>query len=859
MQLKITFFFTILSFCLISQVNDDFTDGNFTSNPLWIGDDSVFVITDDGGNLKLNSNKLLANSSFYLATGNTAVLNSQWEMNIRLAFNTSSANYVDVFLNADQSNLLNPTLNSYFVRLGGTSDEVSLFKKINGIETKIIDGVDASLNTSNNNLKLKVTCSANSEWSLYRDQTGVGNAYFLEGTVTDNSLLTGAFFGVGIRQSTASFFQKHFFDNVYVGPIVVDTEAPSIVFSNATSATSIDVLFSEPIEISSAENISNYNLLPNAVLVSAQRDATNLALVHLSCALNLENGTTYSLSVNNVEDLNGNQISTATSEFTYIVAENPEVGDIVINEFMADPSPAVGLPEIEFVEIYNRSSKYFNVNGWKLGDNSTQGTIGSAWLAPNAYLVLCPSASVSLFENAVGVTSFPGLNNSGDDISIVANNVILDKISYTDLWYGDEEKKNGGYTLERINPFKPCSGGENWKASAHLSGGTPGAENSVLSIVADTIAPTLLSSKVINSNSLQLTFSENCDSTALMNLVFTSSPSLSVFSKVVSSAFSNQLLLLFNESLQGSLVYTFSLSELSDCAGNSSLLSGEFALAELPISGDLVINELLFNPLTGGSDFVEIKNISTKLINVNGLSLANLSDGIPSSIKVINQDFILKKDQIVVFTADSSFLKANYPASVSGKFVQLTLPTYSNTEGNVLLLRDTILLDQVNYSEDWHFKLLDDPKGKSLERIDPAGNSNDAKNWHTAAESIGFASPGAENSQYLPGQDMGVFGFTSETFSPDQDGFQDVLQVNYEMTELGLLGSMNIYDERGRLVKNLIKSEVLGTKGNVIWDGINEQNTKASIGVYVLVFEAVDLEGGKVFTQKKTFVLAGKI
>src|SRR5690606_23368716 len=117
-------------------------------------------------------------------------------------------------------------------------------------------------------------------------------------------------------------------------------------------------------------------------------------------------------------------------------------------------------------EIYNKSSKIFNLNNWKLGDNSTYGTIQASWLMPGEYKVLCPTAAVSLFPNAVGVNNFPSLNNSSDDIKIVNSlGIELDKISYNMAWYHDASKQDGGWSIERINPDAPCNDLSNWKAS----------------------------------------------------------------------------------------------------------------------------------------------------------------------------------------------------------------------------------------------------------------------------------------------------------------------------------------------------------------------------------------------------------
>jgi len=168
-------------------------------------------------------------------------------------------------------------------------------------------------------------------------------------------------------------------------------------------------------------------------------------------------------------------------------------------------------------------------------------------------------------------------------------------------------------------------------------------------------------------------------------------------------------------------------------------------------------------------------------------------------------------------------------------------------------------MDRVSYSSDWHFQLLDVTDGVSLERMDPEGISNDQNNWHSAAEAIGFGTPGGKNSQYYPALTNGEFSFTSATVSPDNDGFEDVLQINYEMSEPSLLGTFTIYDDRGRKIRELLKSELLATKGTFTWDGVSDLETKTSIGTYVAVFEAYSLDGALIFTKRKAFVVAGKL
>jgi hypothetical protein len=111
----------------------------------------------------------------------------------------------------------------------------------------------------------------------------------------------------------------------------------------------------------------------------------------------------------------------------------------------------------------------------------------------------------------------------------------------------------------------------------------------------------------------------------------------------------------------------------------------------------------------------------------------------------------------------------------------------------------------------------------------------------------------------LPAVSNGTLSLTSEVISPDNDGFEDVLQANYELTENGLLGKATIYDDRGRVIRELFKSELLGSKGNFSWDGTTDTQVKTSIGVYVLVFEAFSTNGGVFFTKKLALTVAGKL
>ena len=859
MKYFLAIFIFLLQQFVHAQLSEDFSDNNTTSNPTWLGDDSVFTLLDVAGDLQLRSNKTIISSSFYLATQSTQVAGGQWEFYTYLNFNTSSANYTDIYLTSNQSNLLNSAISGYFIRIGGTTDEISLFRKVAGVSTKIIDGADGITNTTNNYLKIKVTCSPAYEWKVERDISGSGNTYFTEGIITDAVNPTSSFFGISITQSTASFFQKHFFDDFYVGPIIYDIIPPVLLTANAISASQIDVLFNEALNPVTAEDETLYDIQPFLSATSAVLDANNPALVHLTTTFPLVNGNTYTIFANNIEDIALNSSAVQTISLTYLVAENPIVGDVIITEFLCDENPSVGLPLVEYVELYNNSFKYFNLDGWKLGDNSSDGTIQQKWLYPGEYLVLCSSTKIDSFLVAAAVTSFPSLNNTGDDIVLKdLNGNILDKISYTDSWYQDPSKEDGGYSIELINPNDPCSDASNWKGSIAVIGGTPGLENSVKDLSPDATAPSILQLLPQAPNYLTVTFSEGMDSTFLANALVSFSPNLTLANTFISNPFPTTVTYQFVENLIGSQTYTIFLENISDCWMNTANLSGDFALPENAVSGDLVINEILFDPYTGGYDWIEVYNTSSKLLDLYLYEIGNYDDSIANK-KAIVQHYYLSPKEYAVIGKDSAFVKQNYPAAISGKFVFSELPTFTNDSSTVYLVYGAAIIDKVSYSDDWHFKLLDNTDGVSLEKIDPSGPSDDSNNWHSAAEAIGFATPGGKNSQYLPALMSGEFTFTSQTISPDNDGNEDFLQINYSMSESGLLGKFTIFDDRGREVRTLFSNELLASSGTFTWDGISDKGVKAKIGTHVAVFEAFSTNGTLIYTKTKAFVVAGKI
>lgn len=169
------------------------------------------------------------------------------------------------------------------------------------------------------------------------------------------------------------------------------------------------------------------------------------------------------------------------------------------------------------------------------------------------------------------------------------------------------------------------------------------------------------------------------------------------------------------------------------------------------------------------------------------------------------------------------------------------------------------LIDLVAYSAEMQFPLLTSVDGVSLERISPERPSSDKTNWHSAAGSVGYATPAFQNSQFgITISDENGISLSPEIFSPDNDGYNDNLSIAYSFGSPGNTLTISIFDAMGRPVRKLVNNELCGTSGGFSWDGFKDDRTKAPIGRYIVFVEIFDLQGN-VKRYKRSAVLGGKI
>ncbi len=553
----------------------------------------------------------------------------------------------------------------------------------------------------------------------------------------------------------------------------------------------------------------------------------------------------------------------------FIAAQNRY--DVVIDELMADPTPQIGLPNNEWLELKNTTTAPINLQNWRIGDATGQsGPMPNFILQPDSFVIVCTGSAVaamSAFGNTISVTSFPSLDNEGDQLFLrAANGRTIHAVSYTSGWYQNEVKKDGGWTLEMIDTKSPCAGSSNWKASISITGGTPGKKNSIDAINTDTNVPQLKRAYTTDNVTIILVYDEPVDSLTGATLAnYSIDGGLSLLSATAIAPLFNQVQLKTSTSLLANIVYTITASNIKDCKGNT-ISTANKARVGLPVdaaAGEWIINEILFNPRSNAFDFVEFYNNSTKIFDASKLYIANRnSSGLVSSIKALSStSYYIFPGDYIVETEDADNLAMQYLVKNPDNVLIISSPpSFSDDEGTVVALNfQGTVVDEVKYKDDWHFKLIDDDEGVSLERIDPAGQSQNETNWHSAASTAGYGTPTYKNSQYkLLNAITATIAATPKVFSPDNDGRNDIATIQYEVAEPGFVANIIIFDAAGRAVRNLVRNGTLGLNGYWNWDGLDDKGNKLPVGTYIIFTEIFNLQGKK-SSFKNTIVLARKL
>lgn len=363
----------------------------------------------------------------------------------------------------------------------------------------------------------------------------------------------------------------------------------------------------------------------------------------------------------------------------------------------------------------------------------------------------------------------------------------------------------------------------------------------------DETAPSLVAHDILGPDELSLTFNEivhDASATDVNNFNINGKVPDTVY---LSATPSNTVILKLQEVLLATAKNIVTIENIQDISGNvMSPVTLEIMYARSPKTKDIVVNEVLTDPVGPGSDFVEFFNRTEEFLALDGCEIVNTQNDDRATIESIT----LAPGSYIAFTDDKNYLLDSYSPPADAVIQEQDIPSFNNDEANFSLQCNGVTIDSFDYFATYHLSVLDDTEGISLERISVDEETNLQNNWHSAAASVFYGTPGYENSTFYDATAEEMFTLQSSSFSPNQDGEEDIMILEYNLDTPGYVINTQIYDSEGYRIKRLQNNQNLGSQGLITWDGIDDNGALADIGIYIVVGELFHPDGNTLMFKK---------
>ena len=785
----------------------------------------------------------------------------RWSFNVRHGYDPSSSNNWSVFIMSDtgpESVFSEGNTNGYAigVNLTGYDDTLRLYK-VKGNAVTIV--VNCNLNWqsvigSAGTAGIVVERTNEGKWTV--TVSLLADNPLCVSTGTDNELFPCEWFILSYQYSSSRDRLLWFDDLQIDGIFYVDNDAPAIRGCEALDKSSIRILLSDQPDDNFLD-AANFSLVPGGISAAAVLQETFFSYI-VRFEDEFTNRSAFTLVIKKLCNRNGNCLKEIQLPFT---TAWPGIGDIIISEIMADPEPVVSLPPKEYLEITNRTAFSYNLRNWKLVSGESSYPFPEVIINPSGFLILCSAQDTSKFScygRVLGLKQFPVLTDNGKILLLYdSEGRLIHGVEYSSEWYDEELKSGGGWAMEMIDTGYPFLYAGNWAASRSGTGGTPGMVNSVNRVNQDNIFSGDLIVFPLDSLNISITSPEPLFNFVDMidSLHFDGKCPLSI--NPVDPLFRSFSVILSSPLGKGKVYRFDATGEIKDFAGNKlRQVNFSFGLTEPAGPGDILFNELLFNSWPGDPDYLEFYNASEKIIDASRLELVSVNDasGDTSQVSMVSDlhKCILPGEYYAV-TTDREKVASRYFSADPGFLSEVaSLPSMPDDKGHLVLLsRELLKIDEVTYSEKMQSPLLSFYDGVALEKVSPSGNSGDAGSWHSASESSGWGTPGASNSVYskTTSSDDQV-NLSSSKISPDNDGFEDLLTINFNLAGNSNIVSVTIFDESGNYVRKVAGNLYAGPEASLVWDGTADDGTMVDTGIYIVFITLFD-ESGKTNKWKK--------
>lgn len=539
-------------------------------------------------------------------------------------------------------------------------------------------------------------------------------------------------------------------------------------------------------------------------------------------------------------------------------------GDIVISEVMANPSNVAGLPEAEYIEIYNRTDSVINTDKWTLRYGKTSYSMDGGILQPKSYAILSKETNSESWDNAgiynrINMKKFPTLANSGNTLFIHdASDNLVAYTHYTESRYGDELKAEGGFSIERIDTDNINDTPLNWHASKDISGGTPGKENSVKGTCNSYEPAAFLYAGTLSADTLRLYFNSPVDIATACNMdnyTITESETC-ILSISCDSIYQSYVDLKLDTSMDNDTYFRLTAEGIRHIDHSDVIFPESITVTDVhkPIADGLTFNEILFDNSTETAEYVELFNRTDKCLDISRLSFAIVNeDGtFGRNCRLSTTPHFIAPGQYIAFTSDTAAIAGRWNVR-PWQSAQCQLPALRNDGGTIALVDESAeQIDVAVFTPKIYSSTGKGSTDIASEKINPALSSGNPSNWQPATMEYNYGTPGKQNSQFaenVASGNMNTFKLQYECITPDNDGDDDFAILNYKLDQNGYIINIRIFDSEGRLVATPVQRETLATEGSIIIPGTDSDECPLEPGIYILLIDAHTDNGNKI-TEK---------
>jgi hypothetical protein len=530
-----------------------------------------------------------------------------------------------------------------------------------------------------------------------------------------------------------------------------------------------------------------------------------------------------------------------------LLAAGPAGADLVINEVMVNGEG--GNPELlEWIELYNDSPNHANLAFFDLRIYSPTDTttfLLAGDVGPYGYLVYC--RDMTRFEEHWGDSSGVWGDDLSEDylISQLPMQLVNDAGRVSLYYLISQLYSELAWTGPGLDGFsweRPLPASDEIGQCEDPSGSTPGRQNSLtpepidLALTSVEPAPvdgqTRIAFEVAN---LGLTTVDNAI-LELYNLDVNAPDSIGswITSEQVGNVDSGFSVILIGQyDLPGYYRHLIAnVSVLDDYRPYNNRLAFTAPGSDYP---PVTLSELMATPPSGGSEWVELKNVSDTVISLDGWRLGDSIATVPISAPGLT----IFPDEYVVLASDSLTFGDRYP-HFTGKLHQVSPWREFNNGSDSLRLIDEFGLPAGQFYYTEHFG------DHTWSRAEPGEFEG---RWGRSEYAGG--SPGEPNRvRFAPsGTQTLEFSITPRIIAPDGNGVDDSALIVITSSDATSY-ILEIYDSDGRLVRTF-EDGASDLAERYVWYGRNDSGERLPIGIYILYFEAVGLE-----SKKSTIVVA---